>query len=137
MHKYILIALSCCFACSNAADPSTPDVGPTRVDGGTVDAGTDARYAGLVINEVVASGTPDDWFELHNTSAAPIDLSGVSYSDEPTTNATKAVFPAGTTIAAGGYLLKTVNDTDPGFKLGSDEVLGLFAPSGAPIDLVD
>jgi len=61
----------------------------------------------------------------------------VSYSDEPTTNATKAVFPAGTTIAAGGYLLKSVNDTDPGFKLGSDEVLGLFAPSGAPIDLVD
>lgn len=137
MHKYLLIALTSCLACSNAADPSTPDVGPTRVDGGTVDAGTDARYAGLVINEVAASGTPDDWFELHNTSAAPIDLSGVSYSDEPTTNATKAVFPAGTTIAAGGYLLKTVNDTDPGFKLGSDEVLGLFAPSGAPIDLVD
>jgi len=134
-------------ACSNAVDPGSdaaiPIVG--RPDASTTDArpsGEDAAappasYAGLVINEVAATGTPDDWFELYNGSAAPIDLGGVTYSDEPNAAPTKGLFPSGTVIAAGEYLVVTVNDTSPGFKLGSDEALGVLAPNGATIDLVD
>ena len=88
----------------------------------------------VVINELMASnsntnvdpqGDADDWIELMNTSSAAIDLSGMYLSDDRA-NAKKWQFPAGTTIAAGGYLLVWAdNDTDdtPGlhanFKLSA------------------
>ncbi|MYA15643.1 MAG: lamin tail domain-containing protein, partial [Gammaproteobacteria bacterium] len=88
----------------------------------------------VVINELMASnsttaldpqGDADDWIELMNTSDATIDLSGMYLSDDRA-KAKKWRFPAGTTIAAGGYLLVWAdNDTDdsPGlhanFKLSS------------------
>ena len=88
----------------------------------------------VVINELMASnsntnvdpqGDADDWIELMNTSSAAIDLSGMYLSDDRA-NAKKWQFPAGSTIAAGGYLLVWAdNDTDdtPGlhanFKLSA------------------
>lgn len=45
-----------------------------------------------------------DWIELRNSSAAPVDLTGWSLSDESGT-LTKWMFPAGTTIPANGHLL--------------------------------
>ena len=57
------------------------------------------------INEVLANnvtltnvgGTVTDWIELANTSAAPIDLSDSSLSDDPG-SPRRFVFPAGSTI---------------------------------------
>ena len=68
---------------------------------------------GLVVNEVVSSnkrslvdaelGTPD-WIELYNAGAATLDLSGYGVSDN-LRDLHKFVFPKGTSIAPGEYLL--------------------------------
>jgi hypothetical protein len=92
-------------------------------------------YDGLVINEVVASGTPD-WVEFKNTSGAAIDLTGCTISDD-LMDATKGVIPDGTMIPAGGYFVIDIADETVGFKIGGDEAFGIFAPDGAVIDSVD
>lgn len=65
----------------------------------------------LRLNEVLATNTKianggsfPDIIELHNAGATAIDLAGKSLTDDPATPR-KFVFPAGTTIAAGGYLV--------------------------------
>ncbi len=76
------------------------------------DAPVTPTVAGLAINEFMAdnkviqdpSGEFDDWIELHNTTGKSIDLGGLYLSDNLSQPA-KWQFPAGTTIAAGGYLI--------------------------------
>lgn len=67
----------------------------------------------LVINEFMASndatqadqdGDFDDWIELYNNTDSPINLEGFSLTDDAG-NLTKWSFPAGTSIAANGYLI--------------------------------
>jgi hypothetical protein len=72
---------------------------------------TAASTPALRLNEVLAAntrianaGTFPDLIELHNAGAAAVDLSGKSLSDDPQLPR-KFVFPAGTSIAAGGYLV--------------------------------
>ena len=67
----------------------------------------------LVVNEIVSSnkrslvdnalGTPD-WIELYNAGTAAIDLSGYGISDNMR-DLHKFVFPKGTTLGAGEYLI--------------------------------
>lgn len=80
----------------------------------------------LRINEVLAintrianAGTFPDLIELHNAGATPIDLSGKSLTDLPT-EPRKFVFPSGTTISAGGYLVvyADLNTSAPGLHTG-------------------
>ena len=81
----------------------------------------------LMIHEVLAynvaahanGGGFPDVIELHNSGGAPIDLTGKSLTDDALVKA-KYVFPAGTTIAAGGYLI-VYADSDlaaPGLHAG-------------------
>ncbi len=110
----------------------------------------------LVINEVMASndatladpqGEYDDWIEFMNTGAESIDLAGMYLSDDRA-EPLKWQFPAGATIAAGGYLLVWADDDDgatPGlhasFKLsgkGESVVLSdIDARGNVVIDSVD
>ena len=110
----------------------------------------------LFINELMASnsttildpqGDDDDWIELINTGTEAIDLGGMYLSDK-TSSPLKWQFPAGTTIAAGGYLLIWADDDDgdsPGlhtnFKLsagGESVVLSdIDARGNIVIDSVD
>ena len=80
------------------------------------DAGPAASV--VVINELMASnsetsldpqGDADDWIELHNTSDATVDLSGMYLSDDRS-NPKKWQFPPGTTIPANGYLVVWADD---------------------------
>lgn len=68
--------------------------------------------AQVVINEYSASNLNqyvdnhsdyEDWIELYNTGATPVNLGGYFLSDDSLQN-TKYVIPAGTTIAANGFL---------------------------------
>lgn len=68
--------------------------------------------AQVVINEFSASnlsqfpdnyGNYEDWIELYNTSVSTINIGGYYLSDDSVQN-TKWVIPAGTTIAANGFL---------------------------------
>jgi gliding motility-associated-like protein len=68
-------------------------------------------HAQVVVNEVCASNMNDyadnygefeDWFELYNTTAAPVDISGWWVSNRAG-NPLKWQVPAGTTIPANGH----------------------------------
>jgi hypothetical protein len=82
---------------------------------------------GVVINEVLArnvsavnhSGTFPDLIELFNPRAGAVDLSGLRLTDD-LNQPNRFVFPAGSTIAAGGHLILLANDPDgtPGIHLG-------------------
>lgn len=101
---------------------------------------------GLCINEVCTQnknsfrdsrGKAPDWIELHNGSNADMDISGFGLSDKAD-KPMKYVFPSGTVIKKGGYLL-IVADKDgegltglnTGFGLSkSGETLILSSPDG-------
>lgn len=80
----------------------------------------------LRINEVLATNTRiangvtfPDIIELFNAGTAPVDLAGKSLTDDPATPR-KYVFPSGTTIAGGGYLVlyADTDTTAPGLHTG-------------------
>lgn len=100
---------------------------------------------GVVINEFMASnstgyqdpafpGQFPDWIELYNPTASTVNLAGWQLKDSSST----WVFPNGSSIAAGGYLIVAADDknlTDPSkvmhtnFNLNKDgEYLGLLKP---------
>lgn len=107
-------------------------------------------FARLVLSELLArndrnplpDGSLPDLVELFNDSAAPQDLAGYGLGQNP--NGPPAFrFPAGTTIAAGGYLVLTA-DADLGARplnlpfglKASGDTLVLFNPAGEVLDSV-
>jgi hypothetical protein len=115
-----------------------------------------SSHAAVVINEIMASnaatladpqGDFDDWIELYNAGATPVDLGGMYLTDDPDVP-TKWQIPLGrsnaTTIAPHGYLIVWADGEvgDAGlhasFRLsaGGDEV-HLFDRDGVtPLDAV-
>ena len=108
-------------------------------------------HGALFISEVLArnvaayqngAGFPD-FIELRNTGATTADLGGMSLTDDPLV-AAKYVFPAGTSLAAGGHLI-VFADTDTaapglhtGFALDQDgDTVRLSASAGNGGALVD
>ena len=72
----------------------------------------------LAANTKIANGTAfPDLIELYNAGPTAIDLSGKSLSDDVTTPR-KYVFPSGTSIAAGGYLVLFADTTTTGLHTG-------------------
>jgi uncharacterized protein (TIGR03437 family) len=83
------------------------------------------------INEVESDGgTPGDWVELANVSAAPVDISGFILRDNDDTR--NYVIPVGTVIPASGYLV--LEEAAFGFGLGSADSARLFDTTGALVD---
>ncbi|MBK7853975.1 MAG: CotH kinase family protein [Bacteroidetes bacterium] len=107
--------------------------------------------SGVVINEVMASnatvvadnaGEFDDWIELYNTTANPVDISGFYLTDN-VVNLDKFQMPAGTIIQPNDYLIIWADeDSSQGayhanFKLsGSGEQLMFLDGALALIDSV-
>jgi hypothetical protein len=108
--------------------------------------------AQVVINEVSASnmtgitdsfGSNEDWAELYNTTAAPVDLSGWWVSNKVNTPM-KWAFPGGTTIPANGRLMVFCSkrnsivsgENHTSFKLNQsdDDHVVLSDPSGTIVD---
>ncbi len=111
----------------------------------------------IVINEINYNSAPaaasDDWVELHNPNAAPVDISGWTFEDE---SGEFFPIPGATVIPAGGYLVLAEDSTafaqvyptvsgvvggfgngTRGFKLGNGgEGLTLRNAAGALIDEV-
>lgn len=97
---------------------STPTVSKTWA--------VDPSLSRLLINEVLAAnggsyengGGFPDMIELHNAGAMEVNLSQKSITDNPALPA-KFVFPEGTTIPAGGYLILNADgEQAPGIHLG-------------------
>lgn len=112
-------------------------------------------FSGLMINEVCASnqecwsdadGREPDWVEIYNAGKNSVNLSGYGLADGKK-NLFKYVFPEGTKIEAGGYLMVCCDDgltsTDPKehhapFKLSSTgETLYLTHPGYGTLDVVE
>jgi len=104
----------------------------------------------LVINEVLAKndtavshrGRFVDLIELYNAGDTWIDLTGMSLSDDPA-DPRRFVFPAGTVIEAGAYLLMAADDPDgsadlyTGFSLDRNgEAVYLYTQNGQLLDAV-
>jgi len=85
--------------------------------------------AAVVINEVESDAPAGgaDWIELMNTGASEIDLGGYKLKDNDDGHVD--TIPAGTKIAAGGFLA-----FDTGFGLGGNDAARLFSPADALLD---
>ena len=104
---------------------------------------------GIYINEVCTQnkksftdslGRASDWIELYNGGNEDIDLSGFGLTDSADTPM-KFVFPSGTVIKAGKYLIiaadkngEGMTELNTGFGLSkSGETLYLFSPDGTEL----
>lgn len=106
---------------------------------------TDNAYD-LYINEIMSCGSGDDWLEIHNAGAKPVDMAGMGLSDS-TKHPRRWQFPEGAVIPAGGYL--TVQLAGPegqpdvqvgrycaDFSLSLGETATLSLPDGTLLDRV-
>ena len=100
------------------------------------------------INEIVAdnhggaldeAGDADDWVELYNASAAPIDIGGYHLTDDPT-NLTKWMVPPHILVPPGGFVKIWCDDEGAegplhaNFKLSKEgESVTLTAPDGLTV----
>jgi len=85
----------------------------------------------LRITEVESNGgTPGDWAELYNPTAAAVDIAGWRFKDNDNTRT--FAFPAGTVVPAGGYYV--VEEAAFGFGLGAADEARLFTPFGMLVD---
>ncbi len=78
----------------------------------------------IKVNEIESD--PNDLVELTNIGETPVDISGYRLKDNDDTHS--FAIPAGTTLAAHGYLVVNV---DPGFGLGKGDSVRLYTPDGA------
>lgn len=107
MRVVLVSSFLCCVAACSDCEAPPLDAGVIDVPDGGVPRGV------VAINELQpsnrttiqdAAGGFGDWVELHNFGDADFDLSGWSLSDEPT-ELRRFVFPAGTMVGAGDFLL--------------------------------
>ena len=98
----------------------------------------------LRINEWLADGLvlfEDDFIELYNPQASPVDLTGLYLTDNPVTQPDKYPLGSLSFIAGKGFaVLKADNSNQPGhvdFRLSADnEMIGLFDTGLKQIDKV-
>ncbi len=84
----------------------------------------------VLVNEIESNeGTPGDWIELVNTARVAVDVSGLQVKDSDDTHV--YTIPAGTSIAAGSYLV--LDQATFGFGLGDPDSVRLFAVDGATL----
>ena len=101
---------------------------------------------GLYINEIMCSGSGDDWLEIYNAGDASADLSGMGLSDD-TDRPRRWQFPDGAILPAGGYMLVSLTGGDgatgivdgrfcANFALSAGETACLSTPEGELVDRV-
>jgi hypothetical protein len=113
------------------ADAGGPvDSGTTPADaGGPVDSGTTPTDGGPIvttvrINEVESNnGSPGDWVELYNFGTTAVSLTGWTFKDSDDTHV--YTFPAGTSLAAGAFLV--IEEAAFTFGLGDVDGARLYA----------
>lgn len=126
-----------------------PPTAPDPVDGGTptptpepdpTPAPEAPVYKPVFINELLAdpvaplSDANDEWIELYNPGTEKVDMSG--YTVFSGTNFTyKYVFPMGSSIGGGGYVVLTSGETPLSFSNGGGAAK-IVAPDGSVFDVV-
>ena len=99
----------------------------------TTTASVSIPHGTVMIHEILAAGSPDA-IELYNAGPGVAVLDGMSLSDEPALPG-RFTIPAGTSLAAGGYL--SFDSDQLGFGLDSDgEILTLYSAGGTALETV-
>ena len=111
-------------------DSDAPDYIATPTPGTANNAS--AHASPVCINEfqtTSSAGGIDDYIELYNRTASPVDISGWHLSDDPTTPL-KYAFPPTTVLGGNGRIL--VSESTLGFSLSSSgsEIILLSAADG-------
>jgi hypothetical protein len=114
--------------CPNTGGPFSTTATPTK---GT--ANSCSTPATVVrINEIESSGgVPGDWVELYNPGAQSVDVSGFIFRDNGD-GGTGYILPAGSSIAAGGFLV--LEEASFVFGLGGADSARLYNPSATIVD---
>ena len=91
----------------------------------------------LVITEVAAAGTPDDWVEVKNVSDEPIDLDDFVVVD--TRGDLDRARPLGAaTLAPGDRHVRILTEATVGFRLAGDEEIWVYrVANGTLVDGID
>lgn len=101
-----------------------------------VPAAAGPQAPAVVVNEVSQRVNPD-WVELHNPGDTTVDLSGWKLQDDQDRGPEDYVFPAGTAIPAGWYLVVDAAEDDTtgfGFGLGAADTVRLSDAGGGLVD---
>jgi hypothetical protein len=129
------IVMGCILTLAGGQTPAFTPSAPNNV------AAPLPEFPALRINEVLPLNTAgitdrvgdrEPWIEIVNTSAAPVNLDGLSLTDDPA-DLLKWTFPAGWSIVPGGFLL-VFADGEPGETLGAEFHTSFRLPSvpGSP-----
>ena len=114
-----------------AVAPGTADITATAGSKSGKKTVTVAAPAGIKVNEVESSGgTPGDWIELYNPTAAAVDIGGWVLKDNDDTHI--YTIPTGTSIAANGYFV--AEEAALGYGLGAPDSARLYNPYGVQVD---
>ena len=129
LSRKVLLALSLgAFSSGCGGAEVSGDVGITPVDDVALSLAT------VVLNEV--SSQDGDQIEFFNHGAESVDLSGWSYSDQTRLPTHTFVFPAGTEIGPGEFLVMSREQAHD-FGLGRDDAVVLFDAEGLVVDEAD
>lgn len=99
-----LASLVCIAACTESAAPSGPS---------------------LVVTEIAAAGVPDDWIEVLNISAEPIELIDFVIVDQRD-RLDKARPLSDLVLAPGERHVQVISDEACGFRLAGDEEVWIY-----------
>ena len=119
---------------------ASPTPGAANDAPATLGAASDLR-----INEWMAAGSGDDWFELYNTSASPVALGGLFLTDNPSTTGITNTLIAPLSFIGGHDWVKWIADGNR--SAGRDhanfaleqlgETIRLYAADRTLLDAVD
>lgn len=111
---------------ASSCTPGAVAAAGTSCGAGLVCSATaECTRAQIVINEIESNGgSPDDWVELYNAGATPVDLARYLLKDNDDTHI--FTVPDNTVIAAGGYYVAEVGAT--AYGLGGADSVRLYAP---------
>jgi hypothetical protein len=84
-----------------------------------------AEPAGIIITEIAAAGTPDDWVEVKNISDAPVDLDDFVVVDKRD-DLDRARPLGAVTLGPGERYVRILTDATVGFRLAGDEELWIY-----------
>lgn len=102
-------------------------------------AAASPEVSGVVVNEVSQRVNPD-WVELYNTSDEAVDLTGWKLQDDQDRGPEDYVFPDGSLIGAGDYLVIDAAEGDVpgfGFGLGAADIVRLSDTTGTLADSLE
>ena len=126
---------------ANVESPFTPFSGTLVINEFVATSAGTAPSTGITDAGLPGAPSFSDWVEIFNPGVTALDISGCRLTDDPDRRA-RWRFPAGTTIAAGGYLVVLADGADAAgdylhtnFSLGAKgDYLGLYDPNGVLLD---